>query len=131
VLLKELVHDCGTLAQDGPISWLASAKLIVSLAWTSPSATAWSPGAAAAHLGTVTRVPVFGVPLNNGALRLNATPVMEPSAEGRSGARPTRLCEAAGVPIRIWIHRTRPLVRTAATGQSGRKLDAGPDHADS
>jgi hypothetical protein len=81
VLLKELVHDCGTLAQDGPISWLASAKLIVSLAWTNPNATAWSPGAAAAHLGTVTRVPVFGVPLNNGALRLNATPVMEPSGK--------------------------------------------------
>ena len=34
------------------------------------------------HLGTLTRVPVFGAPLNNGALPLNATVVIEPSPEG-------------------------------------------------
>jgi hypothetical protein len=31
----------------------------------------------------------------------------------------------AGVLIRIWIHRTRPLAGTAATGQGGRELGAG------
>jgi len=37
----------------------------------------------------------------------------------------------AGVLIRIWMHRTRPLAGTAATGQSDRELGAGSDQPDS
>jgi hypothetical protein len=60
----------------------------------------------------------FGAPLNNGALPLNATPVVEPAGR-RRGARPREPREAANVLIRIWIRRTYPLAGTAATEQSG------------
>jgi len=75
-------------------------------------------------------VAVFGAPLNNGALPLNATVVM-------TLLRKEAWCTAEGTvrsrrrAVRIWIHRTCPLAGTAATGQSGRELGAGPDQPDS
>jgi len=68
---------------------------------------------------------------NNGAPPLNATPVVEPPPEGGVVHGREVLEKRAGVLIRIWMHRTRPLAGTAATGQSDRELGAGSDQPDS